>query len=75
MISFTVIKGTDSLEYITGNNNRKAKYQAGGFCNNYSFYSFHVKVAPNSFLTAHELVSKSRDGASFKKYTRKSCAT
>jgi len=34
-----------------------------------------VKVAPYSFLTARELVSKSRDGASFKKSTRKSRAT
>ena len=33
------------------------------------------KVAPYSFLTARELVSKSRDGASFKKSTRKSRAT
>ena len=31
-----------------------------------------LKVAPYSFLTTHELVSKSRDGASFKKSTRKS---
>ena len=34
-----------------------------------------VKVAPYSFLTARELVSKSRDGASFKKSTRKSRVT
>ena len=34
-----------------------------------------LKVAPYSFLTARELVSKSRDGASFKKSTRKSRAT
>ena len=33
------------------------------------------KVAPYSFLTARELVSKSRDGASFKKSTRKSRVT
>ena len=32
------------------------------------------KVAPYSFLTARELVSKSRDGASLKKSTRKSRA-
>ena len=31
-------------------------------------------MAPYSFLTARELVSKSRDGASFKKSTRKSRA-
>ena len=37
--------------------------------------SWLVKVAPYSFLTARELVSKSRDGASFKKSTRKSRAT
>ena len=30
------------------------------------------KVAPYSFLTVRELVTKSRDGASFKKSTRKS---
>ena len=36
---------------------------------------YRVKVAPYSFLTARELVSKSRDGASFKKSTRKSRAT
>ena len=36
--------------------------------------SIIFKVAPYSFLTVHELVSKSRDGASFKKSTRKSCA-
>ena len=35
----------------------------------------HFKMAPYSFLTARELVSKSRDGASFKKSTRKSRAT
>ena len=35
----------------------------------------YVKVAPYSFLTARELVSKSRYGASFKKSTRKSRAT
>ena len=34
-----------------------------------------LKVAPYSFLTARELVSKSRDGASFKKSTRKSRVT
>ena len=34
-----------------------------------------LKVAPYSFLTARELVSKSRDGAGFKKSTRKSRAT
>ena len=34
-----------------------------------------LKVAPYSFLTARELVSKSRDGASFQKSTRKSRAT
>ena len=34
-----------------------------------------IKVAPYSFLSARELVSKSRDGASFKKSTRKSRAT
>ena len=34
-----------------------------------------LKVAPYSFLTARELVSKSRDGASFKKSSRKSRAT
>ena len=34
-----------------------------------------VKVVPYSFLTARELVSKSRDGASFKKSTRKSRVT
>ena len=33
------------------------------------------KVAPYSFLTARELVLKSRDGPSFKKSTRKSHAT
>ena len=33
-----------------------------------------LKVASYSFLTASELVSKSRDGASFKKSTRKSRA-
>ena len=27
----------------------------------------HLKVAPYSFLTAHELVTKSHDGATFKK--------
>ena len=32
------------------------------------------KVAPYSFLTARKLASKSRDGASFKKSTRKSRA-
>ena len=35
---------------------------------------FVLKVAPYSFLTARELVSKSRDGASFKKPTRESRA-
>ena len=35
------------------------------FCGGWS-----LKVAPYSFLTARELVSKSRDGASFKKSTR-----
>ena len=34
-----------------------------------------LKVAPYRFLTARELVSKSRDGAGFKKSTRKSRAT
>ena len=33
-----------------------------------------LKVAPYSFLTARELVSKSRDGASFNKFTRTSRA-
>ena len=33
-----------------------------------------IKVAPYSFMTARELVSKSRDGASFKKSARKSRA-
>ena len=44
------------------------------YVNNYgrSFISeFRFKVAPYSFLTARELVSKSRDGASLKKSTRK----
>ena len=39
------------------------------------FFIQPIKVAPYSFLTACELVSKSRDGASFKKSTRKSRAT
>jgi len=33
-----------------------------------------MKVAPYSFMTARELVSKSRDGASFKRSKRKSRA-
>ena len=37
--------------------------------------SRQIKVAPYSFLTARELVLKSRDGASFKKSTRKSRVT
>ena len=40
----------------------------------FPFLAF-VKVAPYSFLTARELVLKSRDGARFKKSTRKSRAT
>ena len=41
----------------------------------WSSFSLSLKVAPYSFLTARELVSKSRDGASFKKSTCKSRAT
>ena len=36
------------------------------------YLCLNINVAPFSFLTARELVSKSRDGASLKKYTRKS---
>ena len=46
----------------------------------YPYFYFLIKtdifkVDPYSFLTAHELVSKLRDGASFKKSTRKSRET
>ena len=49
-------------------------------CNNQKcpgklFINHPIKVAPYSFLTARELISKSRDGASFKKSARKSRAT
>ena len=52
-----------------------------GCCNfrlktiSFAFFTLVFKVARYNFLTAHELVSKSRDGASFKKSTRKLRAT
>ena len=48
---------------------RKSLYVKNNLCKKF------IKVAPYSFLTARELVSKSRDGASFKKSTRKSRVT
>ena len=41
--------------------------QIEGFCILYFASLTHFKVAPYSFLTARELVSKSHDGASLKK--------
>ena len=43
--------------------------------NKYHWRKLVFKVAPYSFLTARELVWKSRDGVSLKKFTCKSRAT